>query len=138
MVCEVFRASNVKPMVNPFESHPRVFVVDDEIAIAKMLSVILQINLFDATPFADPKAALEVARVSPPDYLISDIAMEGMTGIELARIIRREIPACKVLLFSALAEGPELVRRAADEGESFSFLQKPVHPTELVSALRNL
>jgi DNA-binding response OmpR family regulator len=122
-------------MGNPLEYHPRVFVVDDEISIAKMLSVILQINLFDATPFADPIAALEVARVSPPEYLISDIAMEGMTGIELARIVRREIPGCKILLFSALAEGSELVRRA---GEKFSFLQKPVHPTELVSALRNL
>ena len=125
-------------MANPVESHPRAYVVDDEIAIAKMLSVVLQIHLFDATPFADPKTALEVARVSPPDYLISDIAMEGMTGIELARIVRREIPRCKVLLFSALAEGPELVRQAAEDGEGFSFLQKPVHPTELVSALRKL
>lgn len=125
-------------MGNPFESHPRVFVVDDEISIAKMLSVILQIHLFDATPFADPVAALEVARVSPPEYLISDIAMEGMTGIELALIIRREIPGCKILLFSALAEGPELVRRAEEEGTTLSFLQKPVHPTELVFALRKL
>ena len=110
-------------MGNPFESHPRVFVVDDEISIAKMLSVILQIHLFDATPFADPVAALEVARVSPPEYLISDIAMKGMTGIELALIIRREIPGCKILLFSALAEGPELVRRAEEEGTTLSFLR---------------
>jgi DNA-binding NtrC family response regulator len=127
-----------KPMGNPFESHSRVFVVDDEISIAKMLSVILQIHLFDATPFADPLAALEMARVSPPDYLISDIAMEGMTGIELARTFRREVPGCKILLFSALAEGPELVRRAQEEGTTFSFLQKPVHPAELVTVLRNL
>lgn len=125
-------------MGNSFESYPRVFVVDDEISIAKMLSVILQIHLFDATPFADPLAALEMARVSPPDYLISDIAMEGMTGIELARTFRREIPGCKILLFSALAEGPELVRRAQEEETTFSFLQKPVHPAELVSVLRNL
>jgi DNA-binding NarL/FixJ family response regulator len=100
-----------------------------------MLSVMLQIHLFDATPFADPFAALELARVSPPEYLISDIAMEGMSGIELARIVGREIPGCKILLFSALPEGPELVRSA---GEKFGLLQKPVHPTELVSVLRKL
>lgn len=40
-------------MGNPFESYPRVFVVDDEISISKVLSVILQIHLFDATPFDD-------------------------------------------------------------------------------------
>jgi len=56
-------------MGNPFESHPRIFVVDDEISIAKMLCVILQMHLFDAIPFADPQVALEAARAEPPDYL---------------------------------------------------------------------
>jgi hypothetical protein len=38
---------------NPFESHPFIFIVDDEPSIATMMSVILQMNLFDAVPFAD-------------------------------------------------------------------------------------
>jgi DNA-binding NtrC family response regulator len=123
---------------NPFESHPRVFIVDDELSIANMMSVILQMNLFDAVPFADPAAALEAVRLSPPDYLISDIMMRGMTGIELALIVQCEMPACKVLLFSGQPEAAEMIAAATEQGHTFAFLQKPVHPTELVAAIKNL
>ena len=125
-------------MANPFESHPRIFVVDDEISIAKMLSVILQMHLFDAIPYGDPRVALDAARAAPPEYLISDLTMQGMTGIDLALALRRDIPACKVLLFSGQLDAPEMIRKASEAGHSFSFLQKPIHPTELVAALRKL
>jgi DNA-binding NtrC family response regulator len=123
---------------NPFESHPRVFIIDDEPSIANMMSVILQMNLFDAVPFEDPMAAIEAARTAPPDYLISDIMMRGMTGIELALIVQREMPACKVLLFSGQPEAPDMIAAATEEGHRFAFLQKPVHPTELVAAIKSL
>lgn len=126
------------PMESPFKSYPRIFVVDDEIAIAKMLSVMLQMHLFDAIPYADPLAALEAARAEPPQYLISDIRMHGMTGIELAVLVRREIPTCKILLFSGQVDAPELISQARDAGHSFAFLQKPLHPTELVAAIRSM
>ncbi len=125
-------------MDNPFQSHPRVFIVDDEISIAKMMSVVLQINLFDAVPYADPQEALEAARVAPPEYLITDIMMRGMTGIELATLVRQELPACKILLFSGQPNAPELVKDARDAGYDFNFLQKPIHPTQLVAVIRSL
>jgi len=125
-------------MQNPFESHPRIFVIDDELSIAKMLSVVLQMQLFDAIPFSNPEAAVEAARAAPPDYLISDIQMQGMTGIELAILFAREFPACKILLFSGQVDAPEQMQKAREAGHGFSFLQKPLHPTELVAALRQL
>lgn len=125
-------------MQNPFETHPRIFVVDDEISIAKMMCVVLQMNLFDAVPFADPQEALDAARGGAPDYLISDIVMRGMTGIELAMTVQREMPSCKILLFSGQVDGPSLVKEAGAEGHTFTFLQKPIHPTELVAAIRSL
>jgi DNA-binding NtrC family response regulator len=125
-------------MQNPFESHPRIFVIDDELSIAKMLSVVLQMQLFDAIPFSNPQAAVEAARAAPPDYLISDVQMQGMTGIELAILFAREFPACKILLFSGQVDAPEQMQKAREAGHDFSFLQKPLHPTELVAALRQL
>jgi DNA-binding NtrC family response regulator len=125
-------------MENPFESHPRIFVIDDELSIAKMLSVILQMHLFDAVPFADPQQALEEARSAPPDYLISDIQMQQMTGIEVAILFAHEFPACKVLLFSGQPDAPERMQQAREEGHDFAFLQKPLHPTDLVAALKTL
>jgi DNA-binding NtrC family response regulator len=123
---------------NPFESHPRIFVIDDELSIAKMLSVVLQMHLFDAVPFSDPQQALEEARSAPPDYLISDIQMQQMTGIEVAISFAQEFPACKILLFSGQPDAPETMQQAREEGHDFAFLQKPLHPTDLVAALKTL
>jgi len=125
-------------MDNPFESRPRIFVIDDEIEIAQMLTVILQMNLFNAVPYIDPREALEAARSEPPDYLISDITMPGMTGIELAIVIKREIPICKVLLFSGHVDATKLIEEARAEGHTFNLVQKPIHPTKLVLTIQEL
>jgi DNA-binding NtrC family response regulator len=125
-------------MENAFASHPRVFVVDDEIDIAKLLVVILQMNLFDAVPFADPLAALEAARAEAPEYLISDIVMPGMTGIDLAIAIRRDLPLCKILLFSGKVGALELIKNAVEAGHSFPLVEKPIHPTQLIEAIQLL
>ncbi len=50
-------------MESAFKSHPRIFVLDDEITIARMLSVMLQMHLFDAVPYAGPAGRLP--NVSP-------------------------------------------------------------------------
>jgi FixJ family two-component response regulator len=115
---------------NPFESRPRIFVVDDQLEIAKMLTVVLQMNLFDAIAYTDPHEALEAAKVVPPDYIISDIVMPGLTGIELAIRVRTEIPTCKVLLFSGHIDAPALIEEAKASGHSFSLVEKPIHPTK--------
>lgn len=133
-----FASELVKPMENPFESRPRVFVIDDELDIAKLLVVILQMNLFDAIPYSDPLIALNAAKATPPDYLISDIVMPGMSGIELAIAIQREVPKCKVLLFSGQIGASELIAAAIEQGHSFELVQKPIHPTRMVEAIRKL
>jgi FixJ family two-component response regulator len=125
-------------MKNPFRSNPRTFVVDDEEDIAKMLVVVLQMNLFDAIPYTDPAEALEAARLEAPDYLISDIVMPGMNGIELAIAIQAVAPACKVLLFSGRIDAAEMVRTANEQGHRFELLQKPVHPKVLVDVLQTM
>jgi DNA-binding NtrC family response regulator len=125
-------------MTSAFKEHPRVFVVDDEPDIAQMMSVVLQMNLFDAVAFSNPEEALTAARAEAPDYLISDISMRGMTGIELAVVMQTEMPECKVLLFSGQVEGPAMIQEAAEKGHRFSFLQKPVRPADLIATLKEL
>ncbi len=125
-------------MENPFEAYPSIFVVDDDLAIAKMLSVILQMNLFNATAYGCPLEALAAARESAPDYCISDIAMPAMSGIELAIKIRQEMPMCKVLLFSGEDSSSELVKNAVAQGHRFDLVQKPIRPEHLISALQSL
>src|SRR5277367_6094145 len=78
--------------------NPRVLVVDDEKIIADTLSIILSKSGFATMTAYDATTALELAKATPPDLLISDVVMPGMTGVELAITMTHVVPACKVLL----------------------------------------
>src|SRR5271156_3970678 len=72
-----------------------VLVVDDEAVIADTLAMILEQSGIRALVAYDGKSALEIANTFPPDLLLTDVAMPGMSGIDLAVAIRHTLPKCK-------------------------------------------
>lgn len=116
----------------------RVFVVDDEHVIASTLAAILNKSGLSASAFTSPLEALESARVEAPDMVISDVVMPKMTGIELGIELRTLYPKCKVLLFSGQAGTANLLGHAKQLGHDFELLSKPVHPRDLLAAIRTL
>jgi DNA-binding NtrC family response regulator len=119
-------------------SVPRVFVVDDEHFIASSLAAILKLHGYSAASFTSPLEALAAAMASAPDLLISDVAMPGLSGIDLAIQIKAVCPACKILLFSGHATNQELLKDARGQVNTFQLLQKPVHPSVMLSNIRAL
>jgi CheY-like chemotaxis protein len=113
-------------------SVPRVFVVDDEPVIASTLAAILKLHGYSATSFTSPLEALAAARSIAPDLLISDVAMPGISGVDLAIQMRAQYPTCKILLFSGQAGTVDLLEVARVQGHDFDLVLKPVPPTELL------
>ena len=70
---------------------PRVLVVDDEKLIVDTLAEILQNAGFHVAAAYDGWTALEAARLFHPDYLLSDVLMPKMNGVELAIAIQKYI-----------------------------------------------
>jgi CheY-like chemotaxis protein len=120
------------PTEDVIPKKPMVLVVDDEKVIADTLSIILSKSGFTTMTAYDGATALDLARKRPPNLLISDVVMPGMTGIELAITMRHVIPACKVLLFSGQAATVDLLEEARRLGHDFTTLTKPVHPTDML------
>ncbi|MGD0733288.1 MAG: response regulator [Terracidiphilus sp.] len=119
--------------LNDSQKHrPVVLVVDDESVIADTLAEILTLRGYAAMPVYDGEEALETALLAPPELLITDVMLPGMSGIELAIQVRRIFPACRVLLFSGQATTSNLMTSAARAGHRFTLLSKPVHPNELL------
>jgi DNA-binding NtrC family response regulator len=117
---------------------PRIFVVDDEPVIASSLAAILRMNGFSARFFTCPLEALAAARSESPDLVISDVAMPGVSGIELAIQMSAQHPNCKILLFSGQAATWDLLEGARAQGYDFRLLQKPVHPSEFLFEIGQL
>jgi DNA-binding response OmpR family regulator len=112
---------------------PVILVVDDESAIANTLAEILSRSGYAAMAVYDGNEALETALVMPPELLIADVLLPGMSGVELAITVRRIFPECKILLFSGQASTADLLAAAKSEGHHFTLLTKPIHPRDLLA-----
>ena len=119
-------------------SGPHVFVVDDEPVIASTLAAILERSGYSATFFTSPLEALAAAQANAPDLMISDVVMPGLSGIDLAMRVRLNAPECKILLFSAQTCRENLLDNARSQGHNFELLEKPVHPTAILSRVAAL
>lgn len=114
---------------------PLLLIVDDERVIADTLSAILSKHGFAVMTAYSGATALELARITPPDLLLSDVAMPGMNGIELAIAMVQSLPDCKVLLFSGQASTVDLLDEARHAGHTFTLILKPIHPTDLLNRI---
>jgi CheY-like chemotaxis protein len=128
-------ASSLK---EPKARRPRILVVDDERVIADTMAEILEGAGFQAATAYDGWNALQLAGVLQPEYLLSDVLMPRMNGVDLAIAIQKMYPAARILLFSGQAGISEILRTAQDQGLQFELIAKPIHPLNLIARLKEL
>lgn len=116
----------------------RVLVVDDERLLADTTAAILRRAGFHAKTAYDGFGALEMTGSFHPDYLLTDIMMPGMNGVELAIAISTMFPATKVLLISGQAGIADIVEESRAKGYEFPLMAKPVHPSKLIEMIKDL
>ena len=114
----------------------RLLVVDDEPAIARFLTRVLEREGYAVTSFEDPVDALEAFLTDPSrfDMVITDLTMPHMTGLELTRRFLALCPDLPVLLCSGYFEATTLER--AKQAGVREALSKPVDRAGLLSAVR--
>ncbi len=115
---------------------PTVLVVDDERVIADTTKEILKRSGFDAHCAYDGQSALELAIRLSPDFVLSDVVMPNMNGVQLAIALRKALPGTEILLLSGQAGVTEILDRGRQEGYWFELIAKPVHPERLLQRLR--
>jgi len=124
--------------------YPRIFVLDDQPAVADSIAGILRLRGYEAHARYTSAALLELATELIPDLLIADVALDpnSINGIDLAIYLQRFHPECRVILISGNPNSFELHRRARQAGHNFLLLPKPVPPEtllrEVASVLENL
>jgi len=111
---------------------PRVLVVDDEKLIADTCAQILENAGLDARIAYEGWSALEMLAAFKPDYLLTDVLMPGMNGVQLAIAVKKTFPDVNILLFSGQAGISEILLEGHEQGYEFELLAKPLHPSKLL------
>jgi CheY-like chemotaxis protein len=120
----------------PQPARTKVLVVDDQKLIADTIAEILEDAGFQAAAAYDGWAALEIAAALHPDFLLCDVLMPRMNGVQLAIAIRRTYPATKILLFSGQAGIAQILLDGQRQGFEFELIPKPIHPLKLIERLK--
>jgi DNA-binding NtrC family response regulator len=113
---------------------PRIFFVDDDETLRKVLGRELGEAGFEVRAFASAEGVVEAVREEPPDALLLDLRLPGIDGLELLRRIRAVDEGAQVVVLTghgAVPEAVEAMRQGAHD-----FLAKPVRLDVIEQVLR--
>lgn len=116
---------------------PRVLIVDDDRRLADALALVLRQRGFDTSVAYSGPEAIQTALTSPPDYIVMDIIMNGIDGVDAAIAICEILPQCRILLMSGAADAMQRLDKGSIRGHHFELLTKPVLADCLLDKLRN-
>lgn len=115
----------------------RLLLVDDQPIVLSSLEYLLNSVGVTAVGFDDPVMALETFRGSPQNFdaIITDLAMPGMSGIELANRVWADHPDFPITILSGFLD--EAQTDSVSESKAVRFLAKPAELAEILAALRD-
>jgi two-component system alkaline phosphatase synthesis response regulator PhoP len=113
----------------------KILVVDDEAKIVKVLKAYLEQSGFQVVTAADGKIALAIIMRDKPDFMILDLNLPGMDGLDVCRTVRRQSNIPILMLTARVEEADKLIglELGADD-----YVVKPFSPREVVARVRTI
>jgi len=107
-----------------------ILLVDDEPELARILAETLETDGYTVIPRPDAEAALTVLlNRTSVDLVITDLQLPGMSGSELAEVLRKALPSVPIIMLTAYGSVESYI-----ESRSmgvFEYINKPVRAKEL-------
>jgi CheY-like chemotaxis protein len=110
-----------------------VLIVDDDEAVLTFVDRVLSEAGYQTMTASNGPDAMELARKTPIDLLLTDVNMPRMTGDELARRLRHEEPALKVLYLTGYSD--QLFKEKSTLWQDEAYLEKPCTIAGLLEAV---
>jgi two-component system response regulator AtoC len=112
----------------------KILIVDDEESMRHMLSLILKGEGYEARAVGLGREALELLDSQAFDFLLLDVVMPGMDGLELLRALKEKGVESAVIMMSGYGSLDTAVE-AMKQG-AYDYVSKPFKPDEILLALR--
>ena len=111
----------------------KMLLVEDDAALAELLRYHFGREDFEVAHTPDGEEALLLAREQAPDIVLLDWMVEGLSGIEVCRRLRRAPETQNVPIIMLTARGEEEDRVRGLETGADDYVVKPFSPRELVA-----
>lgn len=115
-----------------------ILVIDDDASLLHMVRLMLERNGHTVTTVTGPQEGLAVIQERPPDLVILDLMMPGMSGYTLTRALRKDPQTAHlpILILSARAQPAD--QQMAFEAGANSYLTKPITGSTLTARIDEL
>jgi len=115
--------------------HKHILIVEDEPAIRDMVAFALRKAGMEPAHAADARAAQNMIVERVPDLILLDWMLPGMSGLDLARRLRKEDLTRDVPIIMLTARGEESDRVGGLEAGVDDYVVKPFSPRELIARI---
>ena len=112
----------------------KILVVDDEPAVGAAIADSLRSAGYEPETATDGVTALSLISATTYDLIVSDVAMPGLTGLQLLALIKARHPSPEVILITAFSTA-DVAAEALEHG-AFGYLEKPFDTAELLERVK--
>src|SRR3954471_20351365 len=116
-------------------ARPRILVIDDEAAIRDSLRMTLEYEGYEFVGAPTGQAGLALAQGESPDFVLLDVKMPGMDGIDVLERLRSMNEALPVIVVSG--HGTISTAVEATKKGAVDFIEKPFASDRVLVSLRN-
>lgn len=116
----------------------RIFVVEDDESIRRLLEFALESQGYEVSGFSNALEGLEQMKQCPPELVLMDIMMEGMSGLEAVRLMRTVPQLRQVAVLMLTACDMEEDKISGLDAGADDYMTKPFSVLELCARVRAL
>ncbi|PKM10278.1 MAG: phosphate regulon transcriptional regulatory protein PhoB [Gammaproteobacteria bacterium HGW-Gammaproteobacteria-3] len=113
-----------------------LLVVEDEDAIRDMLAMVLEQSGYEVCPAADAEQAQKALDERVPDLILLDWMLPGISGVEWARRLKKDLNYREIPIILLTARGEEEDKVRGLEIGADDYMTKPFSPKELAARIR--
>jgi CheY-like chemotaxis protein len=114
---------------------PRVLIVDDNKTNLKLASDVLGFDGYEILKASDAESAQEIIRQTPPDLILMDIALPGMDGLALTRLLKADELTRHIVVVALTAFAMKGDDARAREAGCDGYITKPIDTRSLPNAV---